>query len=162
MSTPQPPAYQAPQPTAAAEPPLWAPYYGITFPNAIRRFFKKYADFTGRASRSEYWWVMLAYAIVAIILNIVSSLAGGVGGVNADGTMSDPSAGGVVVSIISLLLGLAVIVPLLALNWRRLHDANFAGPFYLLVLTFIGSIVVLVMVILPSNPNGQRFDRPRA
>jgi hypothetical protein len=48
---------QQPYPTKPAynaEPPLWAPYYGAPFPAAVQRFFKKYATFSGRASRSEY------------------------------------------------------------------------------------------------------------
>ena len=45
-----------PQDWQGGEPPLWAPYYGAPFPAAVKRFFAKYATFSGRASRSEYWW----------------------------------------------------------------------------------------------------------
>ena len=59
----QPPYGQPPygQPTGGpgGEPPLWAPWYGISFPKAFGRFFKKYVVFHGRASRSEFWWVVL-------------------------------------------------------------------------------------------------------
>ena len=62
--------------------------------------------------------------------------------------------GGILMGIIAL----AVVVPQLAISWRRLHDANFSGLFYLLSLTGIGGIVVLVLMIMPSKPEGQRFD----
>lgn len=170
MTSTPPPAYQGSPDQPAGEPPIWAPWYGISFGGAIRRFFGKYADFTGRASRSEYWWVVLAYAIVSVVLNIVASIAGGFGSfmtmqsANANTVATTaPSVGAIVIGIIALLIGLAVIVPFLAITWRRLHDANLAGPFYFLVFAFgIGAIVVLIMTILPSNPQGQRFDRPRA
>ena len=51
--------------------------------------------------------------------------------------------------------------PSLAIAWRRLHDAGFPGPYYFLTLVpSVGSIIVLVLMLLPSKPEGQRFDRP--
>ncbi|BDZ51859.1 hypothetical protein GCM10025867_41000 [Frondihabitans sucicola] len=166
-SFPPPPAYQEQPTQPAGEPPIWAPWYGISFGGALRRFFKKYADFSGRASRSEYWWVALAYGILSVVLNIISSVSGGYGSVMAtqSGSVSStsPSAGAVVVGIISIIIGLAIIVPGLAVTWRRLHDANLAGPFFFLIfIPIVGWIIVLIMTILGSNPAGQRFDRPRA
>jgi uncharacterized membrane protein YhaH (DUF805 family) len=166
-SYPPPPAYKTEATEPAGEPPLWAPWYGISFGGALRRFFQKYADFSGRASRSEFWWVILAYGIVFFVLNIISSAAGGLGSVMASqsGTLerTSPSVGGVIVSVIEGIVFLAIVVPLLAIYWRRLHDANLAGPFWFLnFIPFLGGIAVLVMVILGSNPAGQRFDRPRA
>ncbi|MDQ1058506.1 hypothetical protein QFZ23_002407 [Arthrobacter globiformis] len=55
LSYPQYPQQQNPYQDTAGEPPLCAPYYGAPFPVADRQFFKKYATFTGSASRSEYW-----------------------------------------------------------------------------------------------------------
>ncbi|WNY34782.1 hypothetical protein Q9Q99_06270 [Curtobacterium flaccumfaciens] len=46
-----------------SEPPLWAPWYGIPFPQAFLRFWKKYVRFDGRASQSEYWFWALWYLI---------------------------------------------------------------------------------------------------
>lgn len=166
MSYSPPPAYQAAPSVPAGEPPLWAPWYGITLQGAIRRFFKKYADFSGRASRSEFWWVILAYGIVSIVLNIISSAAGGLGGVMAtqSGTVATtaPSAGAIVVTVISAIIGLAVLVPLLAIYWRRLHDTNLAGPFFFLgFIPLVGWIILIVLLARASNPEGQRFDKPK-
>lgn len=165
MSYSQPPAYQPPsQPeyNAGGEPPLWAPWYGIGFGAAIRRFFKKYADFTGRASRGEYWWWTLAYAIVVIVLNIISRALGG-GSMNADGSMASPTGGSVAISVIEGLFFLAIIVPTLAVTWRRLHDTNRSGAWWFLIfIPIVGGIIVLIFTILGPKPEGQRFDRPRA
>ena len=163
MSYPQYPSQQQQsyQPATAGEPPLWAPYYGATLPVAVQRFFKKYATFSGRASRSEYWWWTLVAFAVGVVLNIITSVAGAAGStVTADGTPV-PGPGALVGSILLIIWGLAVIVPSFALLVRRLHDANLSGWLALLILVpFLGALALVVMSILPSNPAGQRFDRP--
>ncbi len=150
------------------EPPLWAPWYGISLPNAAKRFFKKYARFDGRASRSEFWWWYLISTVVyAVLWTLV-----GIGfaqserqtvstGYSYTSVMTSPSPLYLIAYSLVGLLSLAILVPSLALAWRRLHDGNFAGPFYLLVLIpVVGPIIVLVLFLMPSKPEGQRFDRP--
>lgn len=142
----------------AGEPPLWAPHYGASFPVAAKRFFTKYATFSGRASRSEYWWWTLAAVAVSIVLNIIIGL-----GTTTSSLSSTPDFGPAAIFGYVLLgiWGLATLVPSLALSVRRLHDGNFSGWLLLLLLIpFLGAIAVLVFMILPSNPAGQRFDRP--
>lgn len=155
MSYPQQPQQQTqPQTFQGGEPPLWAPYYGAPFPAAVRRFFKKYATFTGRASRSEYWWWTLVAVAVGIVLNIVTSAT-----TTASSLGSTPALGPG--TILLTIWGLATIVPSLALVVRRLHDGNFSGWLALLLLVpFLGALAVLVLMILPSNPAGQRYDQP--
>jgi uncharacterized membrane protein YhaH (DUF805 family) len=146
----------APQtPTAA---PLDQPLYGASFGDAIRRFFAKYADFTGRASRSEYWWWVLFAAIVGAVYSILLQSLGTVGnGGNGYGPI------GWILTVVYILWGLAILVPSLALIWRRLHDANLAGPFFFLgFIPLVGWIILLVFYLLPSKPEGARFDRRRA
>ena len=168
MSQPQYPSqqpYPSEQPFPAqqqsawqGEPPLWAPYYGAPFLVAVKRFFKKYATFSGRASRSEYWWWTLVSVGVSIILNIVVN-AGSTGS-SLSGTAT-PGPGPIFGIILIVIWGLATLVPSLALTVRRLHDGNFSGWLLLLVLVpFLGALAVLVFTILPSNPAGQRFDQP--
>ena len=55
--------------------PLSAPLYGATFGQAIARFFKKYATFSGRASRSEFWWFFLFATVIYLVLNIAIARA---------------------------------------------------------------------------------------
>lgn len=151
MSYPQHPQQTQPQTFQGGEPPLWAPYYGAPFPAAVKRFFTKYATFSGRASRSEFWWWALVSFAVSIVLNIISA-----GATTADGV---PTLG--VGSILALIWGLATIVPSLALLVRRLHDGGFSGLLALLLLVpFVGAVAVLVLTILPSKPEGQKYDQP--
>jgi uncharacterized membrane protein YhaH (DUF805 family) len=154
MSYPQQPNAFPPQ---AGEPPLWAPLYGATIKQAVQRFFKKYATFSGRASRSEYWWWALVSLIVGIIINVITST--GTTTTASGSAMTGP--GAVIGMILAVIWGLGTIVPSLALLARRLHDVNLSAWLILLVLVpILGGLALLVMTILPSNPAGQRFDRP--
>lgn len=139
---------------------LSQPLYGATLGQAVSRFFKKYATFTGRASRSEFWWWFLVNSVVGLVLYILM-LVLGAGGATIDATTgaSTPGPGFVVGIVLSGIWFLATIVPWLALVWRRFHDTNRSGAFYFLsLIPFVGGIIVLVMLALPSDPAGARFD----
>jgi uncharacterized membrane protein YhaH (DUF805 family) len=156
LSYPQYPSQQAPQQSWQGGPPLWAPYYGAPLPIAVRRFFKKYATFSGRASRSEYWWWMLVSGIVSIILNAIIT-AGST--TTASGTTMGPGAW--FGTVLLVIWGLGTLVPGLALAVRRLHDSNKSGWFILLsLIPIVGAIILLVFMLLGPNPAGQRFDQP--
>ncbi len=72
-----------------------------------------------------------------------------------------PGPGAVIGVILLVIWGLAVIVPSLALVVRRLHDVNFSAWMILIGLVpFIGGLALLVFMVLPSKPEGQRFDVP--
>jgi uncharacterized membrane protein YhaH (DUF805 family) len=140
--------------------PLSLPHYGAPIGEAVRRFFKKYATFSGRASLSEYWWWFLVNYAVYFVLGLLSLLLGG-GGMNvaADGTMAPPSAGAVVGGLLIGAYALGTIVPQLALTARRLHDGNFSALFIFIALVpVVGGLILLVLTILPSKPEGARFD----
>lgn len=131
--------------------PLWAPLYGASAPDAVIRFFKKYSTFSGRASRSEYWWMILVNGVVSNLFYVLALLAG----------VNDAN----VLSIVALgLLGvwvLATLVPGVALVVRRLHDANLSGWMALLgLIPLAGGIILLVLVLMGPNPEGKQFDRP--
>lgn len=143
----------AAQPSAAV--PLDKPLYGASFGQAVSRFFKKYGTFSGRASRSEFWWVQLFTTLVAIVLTIVI-IAGAVATSGPD--VSEPGTGIIPGLILLIIFALAIIVPGIAVTVRRLHDANFSGWFYLLTLTSVGGIIVLVFTLLEPKPEGARFD----
>ncbi|HEY9293033.1 MAG TPA: DUF805 domain-containing protein [Microlunatus sp.] len=158
-------SYAAPTPgpySAQGQPPvgdpgtLDLPYYGIGFVDAVKRALKKYARFDGRASRGEYWWWVLGVAIVEGVLGLLATILG-VAGAGDNGI----GAGAWPFLILLWLVALAVIVPGIAVTVRRLHDVNMTGLLYLLVLTSIGSIVILVLALMPSNPQGVRYDRAR-
>jgi len=148
-------------PRSAPPVPLWAPFYDAPFGVAITRFWKKYARFDGRASRSEYWWWQLAQAIVLLVLYVIT-LAGGLAGATFAGDgRSQPGPGIFVGGALLLLWWLGTIVPNLALLARRLHDVNLSGWLILIGLVpYLGGIALLVMTFLSPNPYGARFDRP--
>ena len=134
---------------------LHRPRYGATFGQAIGRFFQGYARFSGRASLSEYWFSRLfcvllvgAWGVAAgIVLSLPDSLA-------------EPLAAALF--ILGALALLGFVLPTLAITWRRLHDANLPGPLWFLALVPLGDLAVLVLLLLPSRPEGRRFDLPHA
>ncbi|MBC9955425.1 DUF805 domain-containing protein [Leucobacter sp. cx-42] len=163
---------------------LSRPLYGATFGQAIKRYFKSYAKFSGRASRSEYWWSYLFVSLLAIIPTIIFTI--GMFMVlpalsymdyysydydyNYNPYMGAPSAGGVLMMVVGgimlLVLWLGTLVPQIAISWRRLHDGNFPGPLWLIGLAgfipylgYVASIALIVFFILPSKAAGRRFDR---
>jgi uncharacterized membrane protein YhaH (DUF805 family) len=136
------------------------PWYGIGFGQAIKRAFQKYVRFDGRASRSEFWWFYLFNTIVGFVLSIPAEI------VNITQTVSAASNGTPAPSSFSAadipvyIWGLVVLLPNIGLMWRRLHDTNRSGAwFFLYFACGIGGLVPLIMCILDSNPEGQRFDR---
>ena len=136
---------------------LDAPYYGANFAIAFTRFWRKYATFSGRASRSEYWWWMPCGGVVAVVLlsiYVPSLLAARTGhGLRMDSGLA-------VVIVLGGAWFLASIVPSLALTWRRLHDTNRSGWFWLLgLIPSVGWIVILVLMLMPTDARGMRFDR---
>jgi uncharacterized membrane protein YhaH (DUF805 family) len=100
---------------------------------------KKYADFGGRARRTEYWMFVLFNVIVSFVLAGVDMLIGGFG-------------------ILSGLYGLAVLIPSLAVSVRRLHDTGRTGWWLLIgFVPVIGVIVLLVFAVLDSEPGSNDY-----
>lgn len=163
---------------------LGAPLYGASFGPSVKRFFAKYAKFAGRASRSEFWWsqlfvfLVMVVPYVAMTVGIVASTVWAqqnpivqsmgfdpatgkeVFHEGAPGVVNAPTGGLMVVGfILVVVLALALLVPQLSLFWRRLHDANLAGPFaFLGLVPFVGGLVVFILALMPSKAEGQRFD----
>jgi len=162
----QPPYGQPPQGPpfgAGGAVPLWAPLYGAGPGDAVKRFFVKYADFTGRASRSEYWWVVLANSVLYLVLGIGGFVAGIPGSTtDYDGTMN-PGPGFLPVGFVFAILLFGTIVPFLSLGARRLHDVDLSGWLQLINLVpYLGGFVLFILSLLGPKPAGARFDRPRA
>ena len=97
----------------------------MTFKKSIEVCFNKFANFEGRASKSEFWWFQLFYVIVLIIGMILDSLLG-------------------YTELFYWVGYIICLLPALAVGSRRLHDTNRTGWWQLLYLTFIGVIVLIV------------------
>ena len=130
-------------------PPLWSPWYGIPFPQAFLRFWKKYVRFDGRASKSEYWFWALWYVLGSIAIGIVGSVFGVLPFAH------DWS------SQLVRLWGLATFIGFIALTVRRLHDVNLSGLFALFfIIPPIGILFSLIVGLIGTVPQGQQYDRP--
>ena len=128
---------------------------------SVRRFYRLYAKFSGRASRSEYWWVVAFLAVAEIVLLALAFALGTVTGREIRGEFQ-LGAGAAPVFFAMGALGVLSILPWIALGVRRLHDADFSGLLYLIVLVpSVGTLALLVIAALPSKPDGARFDRFR-
>jgi uncharacterized membrane protein YhaH (DUF805 family) len=143
--------------TSAPTPaPLELPYYGIGFIGAIKRDFKKYATFTGRASRSEYWWWTLFTFLTYMVLGLVTyavGIATSRDGGRTPGLLALP------LIIVFAVFALGIIVPTLALTVRRLHDGGYSGLLALLLLIpYVGSLIIMIFALLPSSPAGAKYD----
>ena len=142
-----------------------------------KRPLEKYADFSGRAPRAEYWWFFLALIVTYIVINIIESIVG----------INRMVLG--VYGPLALLLWLATLVPSLAVGVRRLHDTNRSGwlillpivPYVLafalggpammagglgaglgiamlfMLIGFVCALVLLVFMVLPSTPGDNRY-----
>jgi uncharacterized membrane protein YhaH (DUF805 family) len=106
---------------------------------------KKYAVFTGRAHRTEYWMFFLFNIIIGIVLGIIEGIFGGPG-------------------ILGALYGLAVLVPGIAVGVRRLHDTNRTGWWLLIgLIPIIGIIVLIVFFVQDSQPGENQYGpNPKA
>lgn len=144
-----------PPPTTVAV-PLDAPLYGATFGQAFSRFWRKYATFTGRASRSEFWWWMLASVIVSTVLYFFFIAMFAVGMSMGDSALS---AFAIIAYLPLFVWSLAILIPSLAIIWRRLHDTNRSGGwFFIGLIPFVGGIILYVLLALDSDPAGARYD----
>lgn len=116
----------------------------MSFGDAIRTVFRKYAEFEGRASRPEFWWWALFSFLVSSALSVFNVIPLGV-----------PTEYGAVASVGSVLTGLwgiAVLLPGLAVTVRRLRDAGYgwANIFWIL-LPIAGLIILIVYLAKPSQ-----------
>lgn len=122
---------------------------------AVTSVLSKYATFSGRARRSEYWWFMLANAIVANVLYFVT-IGPSYQKAVADQNFSNFSFG--VGGIIYVLYVLAMILPGIAVAVRRLHDTDRSGGFYFMFLIpFVGPIILLVFFVQAGSVGPNRF-----
>jgi len=137
------------------------PRPSVSMVQAVKLWLKNWKNFSGRASRSEYWWVELAMfilmsVVMTLLMVVVFAIAGASGGSDAGMTLAMTIMFGV-----TGLIGLALFVPSLSLTIRRLHDINQSGWMYLLSfipIPYVGSIILIVLMAQASNPAGARFD----
>lgn len=118
----------------------------MSFQDAVRTCFAKYATFSGRAPRSEFWWFVLFTVLVNFALGVVDRA---IFGIAPDGQP---------VSILGALFSLAVLLPTIAVGVRRLHDLDRTGWWYLLILIpVLGALVLLFFFVQRGTVGANRF-----
>jgi uncharacterized membrane protein YhaH (DUF805 family) len=115
---------------------------------------KRYADFSGRSRRKEYWSFML----MVIVLTVALAFVTGAGAVFWDPATA-MSGGGLGMGVILILLvSLALFIPSLAVQARRFHDQDKSGWFVLLnFIPYLGGLIVLVFMCLEGTRGPNRF-----
>ena len=106
---------------------------------------KKYAVFSGRARRKEYWFFVLFNLIISLVLTFIDS---------ALGTLNEETGYGLLSGVYSL----AVLIPSLAVAVRRLHDTGRTGWWLLIgLIPLIGLIVLLIFFVQDSKPGENEY-----
>lgn len=102
---------------------------------------KKYAEFSGRATRKEYWMFFLVNILIMLGFNFLSFVF--------DSTF---------IQVLGILYILAVLVPSLAVYVRRLHDTNHSAWWILLgLIPIVGTIILLIFLVTDSQAGDNRF-----
>ncbi len=100
---------------------------------------KKYADFNGRARRKEYWMFVLIYMVINVILAVLG------------------------MDIISMIVGLALLVPSISIGARRLHDTGRSGWWQLIYfIPLIGLIVMIIFLVQDSHDTNEYGVNPKS
>ena len=112
---------------------------------------KKYATFSGRAQRAEYWYFFLFYILTFIGLSFIDGITG---------TFSEEAG----IGLLSGLYSLAILIPSLAVGVRRLHDTGRSGWWLLVgIIPLIGAIVLLIFFVQDSVPGHNLYgSNPKA
>jgi uncharacterized membrane protein YhaH (DUF805 family) len=122
----------------------------MEFGEAVRVCFGKYADFTGRATRPEFWWFALFTLLVGVGASILLAIGFRAG-----------AGAAVFVAVVIALCYLALLLPYLAVMVRRLHDTSRSGWWWFIsLIPFVGGIVLLVLLasVGTAGPNAYGPD----
>ena len=122
---------------------------------------RRYAQFSGRSRRKEYWMFVLFVLIGLLIFTIHDSLLGLGGAIERYTTVTDTGAAAGVASsggLLTFLFAVAMLVPSLSVAVRRLHDIDKSGWWLLIgLIPFVGAIVLIVFYATEGTRGANRF-----
>jgi uncharacterized membrane protein YhaH (DUF805 family) len=120
------------------------PQQMMGFVDALTTVFRnKYVTFSGRASRSEYWWSYLGYSVIAMVAWIVAFVV----------VLAVPDLAAVL--LVPMLVALAMIIPMLSVSVRRLHDTGKSG--WMILIMMIPCIGIILWIVWMVE-DGQAHD----
>ena len=146
------------------------PLYGATFSQAVVRYFKRYARFSGYSSRSEYWWVYLFNVIVGSVFAVLMSVSFlpmmytlSLAHETPDGALLFPDSGAwalmplTIIVIVLTIYSLATLVPTIALTVRRIRDTGRDWPWIFVgFVPYIGGLLVLLLCAQKTDMSQHR------
>ena len=102
--------------------------------------WRRYAEFSGRSTRTEFWLFVLFNFLIALVLNLLGMKFG-------------------FFMVLYVIYALALIIPSLAITVRRLHDTSRSGWWWFIgFVPIVGGIILLVFMCLPSTPGENQYD----
>jgi uncharacterized membrane protein YhaH (DUF805 family) len=107
----------------------------MNFQQAVQTCFRKYVDFSGRASRSEYWWFVLADVVLLVVASLIHEF-------------------------VYVLVALAFLLPILAAGARRLHDIGKSGWWLLISVIPLVNLVLIYFMVQPSQAESNEYGAP--
>ena len=132
------------QPQMQGMPHVARPAHMMSFMDATKSCLQQYVGFSGRASRSEYWWFVLATAIAGFVTGILDGIIFGI-------ELSDPT-------WITLALQLGLFLPTLSVVFRRLHDHGKSGwNICWIFLPLVGAFYLLYLMIIDGEANDNAY-----
>ena len=132
----------------------------MTFKQAVSSGWQNKFVFSGRSTRSAFWFWYLFYAIVITAFALIEAgvFAGSAALTSSNSTL------GTIVMVIGIILGIAMAVAFIVLviatvaaSVRRLHDRGQSGWFLLLYLVPFGSIIIIVFMVMPGTPGDNQY-----
>ncbi|MCH1529506.1 MAG: DUF805 domain-containing protein [Candidatus Poseidoniaceae archaeon] len=135
------------QPQMQGMPHVARPANMMSIMDATKSCFQQYVGFSGRASRSEYWFFYLSFVVAAmgmLVLTVVSAF------------VLDALAG--LMGMLTMVTYLGFFLPMLSVTVRRLHDLGKSGWMFLVVLIpIVGGILLLVWFVSDGQPHDNAY-----
>lgn len=128
--------YQPGQQSGYAQPEPEGSSGKVTFVEAIKLFFQNYANFTGRSTKSEYWWAFLFNLLVSMAVLVLPDVIGGI-------------------------ISIAFLIPSLSLGIRRLHDIGKPWPYILMNLIPIAGTIYIIVQYCKDSDGDNRWGPRR-
>lgn len=121
----------------------------MSFTQAIRTVFSKYFRMAGRAGKAEFWWFVLLWFIVDVVLSAARS------------AFDDTTFPGAIIMLVLGIIGLLLIIPMITVGVRRLHDVGRSGWWmWLHFIPLIGTIVLIIFWVGESQGPNQYGPGP--